>query len=468
MKANAVDKGTGSMFQAGVFVLPVNGAFLIYSPLGGIASLLNASALRALRRRMGKAVPDPSFPSELRELADLLIRKPCEPPSETERLNPLFLGILPTRRCNCNCVYCDFDAGEEKASDMSPAMAEAALTWYAHFLKDAGQDHMEVHFFGGEPLVCRDVVETAVHRSRLLAGLHGLSLHLEVSTNGIFEQEYAQFVGDYFHAVVLSLDGFRDVHDRHRPISSRRGSFSPARQTATLLSLAPTELCLRCCVSNLNIQSLEEIAIWFCEEFQPSVINFEPLTNNPKSRAAGLSPPDPYAFVRQYAKARARTLHYGIKTVYAATEGEPSQTSFCPVGKDVLIVSPDGRISSCYLPRKAWVERGLDMDVGRLSVQDGMHVDQDALLRLRGLVRAKPRCERCFCQWVCSGGCHVQHSYPGSSPAYGPFCIQTRLLSACRLLEDMNLSSIAQALLADEKAMEALALQPSDRFEPAG
>lgn len=463
-----MNKGAASMFHAGLFVLPVNEAFLVCSPLSGIAALLNAPALKMLRLRIGKTSPDRSFPSQLSELADLLVEKPCAPPSTAGPLNPLFLGILPTRRCNCNCVYCDFDAGEEKASDMSPAMAEAALTWYAHFLKDAGQDHMEVHFFGGEPLVCRDVVETAVHRSRLLAGLHGLSLHLEVSTNGIFEQEYAQFVGDYFHAVVLSLDGFRDVHDRHRPISSRRGSFSPARQTATLLSLAPTELCLRCCVSNLNIQSLEEIAIWFCEEFQPSVINFEPLTNNPKSRAAGLSPPDPYAFVRQYAKARARTLHYGIKTVYAATEGEPSQTSFCPVGKDVLIVSPDGRISSCYLPRKAWVERGLDMDVGRLSVQDGMHVDQDALLRLRGLVRAKPRCERCFCQWVCSGGCHVQHSYPGSSPAYGPFCIQTRLLSACRLLEDMNLSSIAQALLADEKAMEALALQPSDRFEPAG
>ncbi len=468
MKANNAGNGAGGVFQPGLFVLPVNDAFLVCGPLSGVASLLNASALKMLRRRMKKAAPAPSFPSELNELADLLLQKPCEPPFMAGPLKPLFLGLLPTRRCNCDCAYCDFDAGEEKASDMSPAMAVAALTWYARFLEDAGQDHMEVHFFGGEPFVCRDVVETAVHRSRLLAGRHGLSLHLEVSTNGLFEREYAQFVGDYFHAVVLSLDGFQDIHDRHRPVNSRRGSFARARQTALSLSRSPTELCLRCCVSSLNIHRLEEIAQWFCEEFQPAVINFEPLTANSKTLAAGLAPPDPYAFVVQYAKARARTSRYGIKAVYAATEGEPSRTSFCPAGKDALIVAPDGRISSCYLPRGTWLERGLDMDVGRLSGRGEMNIDHKALLRLRGLVRDKPRCARCFCQWVCSGGCHVHHSYPGSSLAYDAFCIQTRLLSACQLLEEMNLPHVAQALLSDRKAMEALALQPSDLFAPAG
>jgi uncharacterized protein len=468
---NGVLDDPRGMFRTKLFVLPVNEAFLVHNPLDGIASLLNASALKALRRRMATTVQDPSLSAELAGLADLLLRAPAGPPSLEGPLNPLFLGLLTTRRCNCNCVYCDFEAGKEAASEMSPAAAVAALTWYADFLKDAGLGHMEVHFFGGEPLVSREVIETAVHRSRLLVDRHGMSLHLEVSTNGIFGEEYARFVGDYFHAVVLSLDGFREIHDRHRPVSAGRGSFSSARQTASLLSQSPTELCLRCCVSNLNIDRLEEIAAWFCEEFQPSVINFEPLTNNPKAATAGLLPPNPYVFAERFAKARAVAARYGIKAVYAATEGEPSHTSFCPVGKDALIVSPDGRVSSCYLPRKAWVERGLDMEVGRLLEREagpgGIQVDPEAIARLRGLARDKPRCKRCFCQWVCSGGCHVHHSYPGSSLAYEPFCIQTRLLSACRLLEDMNLSHVADTLLADPKAMEALALHPSDRFDLA-
>lgn len=481
-----MNNGAGKIFQAGLFVLPVNGAFLVYSPLNGIATLLNGPALKLLQRGLEKGAPDsslpePSFPggsfsgesfsggalpTAVAELAGLLGRSPGEPPSLTGPLNPLFLGLLPTRRCNCNCAYCDFGAGRDNVPDMSPATAVAALDWYALFLENAGLDHMEVHFFGGEPLICRDLIETAVHRSRLLADRHTLSLHLEVSTNGLFEPEYAAFVGDYFHAVVLSLDGFEDVHNRHRPVRADLGSFAEARQTAVLLSRSPAELCLRCCVSSLNVHRLEEIARWFCEELQPSVINFEPLTVNANTRAAGLSPPDPYDFVRHYAKARALALGYGVNAVYAATEGEPSQTSFCPVGKDALIVAPDGRVSSCYLPPESWRERGLDMDVGRLRGRD-MQVDREAVLRLRALVRDKPRCARCFCQWVCSGGCHVHHSWPGGSSAYDAFCIQTRLLFACRLLEEMNLPEAAQTLLADKAAMKTLALHPSDLFNPA-
>lgn len=472
VKTSNTDNSAGNLFQAGLFVLPVRDAFLAYSPLNGVACLLNASALKLLRRRIGIAasaafLSDLPFSSAVNEVAELLCENNRKPFSLTGPLNPLFLGILPTRRCNCNCAYCDFGVGKNNAPDMSPAMAVAALDWYAHFLKAAGLEHMEVHFFGGEPLICRDLVETAVHRSRLLADRHDLSLHLEVSTNGLFEEEYAQFVGDYFHAVVLSLDGFEEVHDRHRPIGPGRGSFSQAWQTAASLSCLPAELCLRCCVSDLNVHRLEEIAQRFCEELRPSVINFEPLTTNTNTRAAGLSAPNPYTFVRQYAKARSLALRYGVNTVYAATEGEPSQTSFCPVGRDALIVAPDGSISSCYLPRESWRERGLDMDVGRLSEQGEMHVDQEALLRLRALVRNKPRCTGCFCQWVCSGGCHVHHSWPGSPLAYDAFCIQTRLLSACRLLEEMNLPHAAEALLADKMAMKALALQPSDIFDPA-
>ncbi|MDR2549547.1 MAG: radical SAM protein [Desulfobulbus sp.] len=468
MNAAGVDCIATDKARPCLFVLPVNDAFLVCNPPAGVASLVNGPALHRLRRAVGQVPSAPSYPSlsdDLHQLAVLLAQKPEAPPAATGPLHPLFLGLLPTRSCNIRCAYCDFGADGPQAAAMSPALASAALTWYARFLEEAGHGRMEVHFFGGEPFVAREVVETAVHRSRLLADRHGLALHLEVSTNGVFEPEYAQFVGDYFQAVVLSLDGFQEVHDRHRPARAGRGSFAQARQTAALLARTPTELCLRCCVSTLNVHRLEEIALWFCKEFQPSAINFEPLTGNSSTLAAGLLPPDPYLFARQYAKAHAQTLRHGVKPVYAATEGEPSRTSFCPVGKDALIVSADGRISSCYLPQEAWLERGLDLDVGRLDAQGHLRIDTDAIVRLRRLPEDKPRCARCFCQWVCSGGCHVHHTYPGSPLAYEPFCIQTRLLSACRLLEEMGLGSVAETLLDDRQAMEALAQRPSDLFE---
>jgi uncharacterized protein len=350
---------------------------------------------------------------------------------------------------------------------MTPDMAVKAVNWYADFQRQSGKMKMEVHFFGGEPFVCRETVEAAVHRSRLLADKYGLEPHLEASTNGLFEPAYAQFAGDYFQAVVLSIDGFEDSHNRHRPAGPGLGSFSAARRSAAVLARSETQLCLRCCVSQLNCGRLEETAVWFSEEFQPAYINFEPLTVNDRTRAASLEPPDPYEFAGSFCRARALAAGFGVKAVYAASDGEPWQASFCPVGRDALIVSPDGRVSGCYLPRETWRAHGLDLDLGRLSEAGEMELDPHAVFRLRRLARDKPGCARCFCRPVCSGGCHVHHSCQGSSAHYDHFCIQTRLITAAGLLEDLGLEEAARAFWEDRRAMEELALQPSDLLEDA-
>ncbi len=449
-----------------LFALPIGNVFLLHNPLLQVSSLVNGPALDLLRQWLCGSMSLQSLPHDLSELAALFTETPPPRPNIKKRpLHPQFLGIIPTRACNITCRYCDFGAGKEKHRTMELSMAGAAVTWYADFLRQSGQELMEIHFFGGEPFVARELVETVIHRGRHLAAKHNLIPHFEVSTNGVFAPEYAKFVGDYFDAVVLSFDGFREMHDRHRPIDRQRGSFDAVRQSALLLAETPTELCLRCCVSSDNVLHLEEIALWFCREFQPAAVNFEPLSPNPESLAAGLSPPDPYTFAHNYSRAKKVMLQYGIKPVYAATEHDEIRASFCPVGKDTLIVSPDGRISSCYLPQSAWRERGLDLDVGRIAEDGKVIIDNDALLRLRHLVEDKPRCTNCFCRWRCSGGCHVSHTYPGCSLRYEDFCLQTRLLTACKLLEEMGQGQRAENLLASQAAMEALAMQPSDRIE---
>jgi hypothetical protein len=84
-------------------------------------------------------------------------------------------------------------------------------------------------------------------------------------------------------------------------------------------------------------------------------------------------------------------------------------------------------------------------------------IDRDALTRARLLPMAKPRCERCFCQWTCAGGCHVNQTYPGATNHYTDFCIQTRLVTACLLLRDVGRDDLVDELLADRAAMEQLA-----------
>jgi len=440
-----------------IYALPVTDAYLIYSPLRRVTALVNHKALPMLRQQIGKNGNNRNVPESLHDLLQELRQPAQEPPPESiGPIQPMFLGILPTRACNLSCVYCDFGASEVPGEQMDFQMAAAAVDWMAENVKSLGQETLDVHFFGGEPFWAGEVVDVAVHRARAVADRLGLVPRFEVATNGVFDEDRARFVGDYFDTVVLSFDGTQEIHDRHR------GSFEAVRRTAEFLSRSLTELCLRVCVSHESVHHLKQIAQWFCEEFRPSIINFETLQPTPESKAAGLKPPNPYDFAIHYVRASRIVEDFGVTAVYVSASTDTLWHSFCPVGKDTVIVSPDGRVSSCYLLQQEWQKRGLDLDVGGLSADGVMQIDFEAINWLRRMVMEKPRCERCFCRWTCAGGCHVNHSYPGCSLEYNDFCFQTRIITACSLLKELGFEQRADTLLEDRAAMQFLALQESD------
>ena len=337
----------------------------------------------------------------------------------------------------------------------------------ADFAARSGRSTLDVHFFGGEPFSAPDVVDVAVHRTRAVAAEKGLLPNLEVATNGVYSEARARWVGDYFDTVVLSFDGFRAVQDRHRSAAGGRGSFDQVAGTARVLSASPADLCLRVCVARDNVEQLAETVRWFSEEFRPSSIDFETLQPTPESERAGLTPPDPYTFAAQFRKARRAACEHGVEPVYAAAVTTQPRISFCPVGNDALILHPDGRVSACYLLERDWQARGLDLNLGWLGAGGDMELPEEDVHRVRQLAADKPRCENCYCRWSCAGGCHVNHSFPGCVPAYDDFCIQTRLITACSLLDGLGLESMADELALDQAEMRRLALRPSDRLEDA-
>jgi len=439
--------------------MPVAGAYLLYSPLRRTTALLNDKAVALLKAQIGKNGEREDTPGSLQKLLQTL-RQPVQapPPDRSGALQPMFLGFLPTRSCNQSCAYCGFGASTAPQKQMDFQTATAVVDWMAEHVKALGRKTLEIHFFGGEPFVAREVVDVVIHRARAAAEQMGLIPRFEVSTNGVFDETRARFVGDYFDTVVLSFDGFRDIHDRHR------GGFDTVKRTAEILSSAPAELCLRVCVSQESVSQLEPIVQWFCEVFQPSIMNVETLQPTPESEAAKLYPPDPYDFAVHYLRASRIAAGFGIETIYASAVTESVRHSFCPVGQDTLIVAPDGRISSCYLPQQEWQQRGLDLDVGHVT-GGTVQIDFGAISRLRQMVMDKPRCEKCFCRWTCAGGCHVNQTYPDCSLEYNDFCIQTRIITAYSLLCQLGFEQRAETLLQDRNAMETLALHPSDRLE---
>lgn len=441
-----------------VFVVPIFDRWLVYAPLLDTSALINRAAHSQLR-----ADAD-NIDAGLADLRAALIHVPVKIPQPLQgKVSVPFLGLVPTRACNLSCTYCGFGASPS-SERMDISTAVAGVNWMAAHVLESGRRTLDVHFFGGEPLVAFEVLEVAVHRARYVAFQEGLQANLEVATNGACSEAQARFVADHFQTVILSFDGFEETHDRRRSFASGTGSFSMVSRTAQICRESPANLCLRICVAEDNVDSLPEIVAWFCDEFHPTAIDFETLQPTLESKRAGLRPPDPYRFAAGYLKARRIALRRGVDAVYAAGAIDEPRLTLCPVGTDAMILHPDGRLSACYLPEPDWHCRGLDLMMGVLRPDGTLTLDPVALQRVRQLVAEKPRCRHCFCRWTCAGACHVNHSYPGCPNSYDDQCIQTRLVTACRLLQKLDFDSLARELLENRQAMERLALQADDRL----
>jgi len=449
------------------FVIPVDSSFLVYSPLNGITVLLNRAGVRELKEQLFSFTRDHCNPeSPLYPLVKDILESPVKVPvRRSGNIDPEFIGIIPTRSCNGACNYCDFGSQNASSLKMSFQMAAGFVDWYANLLKSGNRNKMEIHFFGGEPMNARDVIEAAVQRARLVCADNKLIPYFEISTNGQFDARDARFLGQYFNKIVLSLDGFAEVQDKHRPLKGNKSSFRNAIETAKIIGDSNAMLCIRSCVSRENIQSMEEFTRWMCENLKISTINFEILTSNPQSDSAGLFPPDPVEFAIRFQKSREIANDFDIEVVYASDISSIPAISSCPVGKDTAIVTPDGRISNCYLMPESWQNAGLDLGFGFIDDSGLIIINNGKVSDIRRMTENKKRCTNCFCKWSCAGGCHVGNTFPGSNPAYNDFCKQTRLISAFTLLSDLQLQDRIDDLTNLPDALQKIACQASDKIQ---
>ncbi len=132
------------------------------------------------------------------------------------------LILLPTEKCNFRCTYCyeDFALGR---------MSEATQTGIERFLsyRIPELSHLSLSWFGGEPLVAKDIVlRIASHAHRCCeewgSGLSGgLTTNAYLLRKGLFE-DLLSFRQNFFQ---ITLDGLGATHDAVRKRAGGKGSF---------------------------------------------------------------------------------------------------------------------------------------------------------------------------------------------------------------------------------------------------
>lgn len=447
------------MNSADIFAIPVDQKVLIYAPLHDVSALINQAAWKKWAAYLEND-------RESSECASELFSKMRQTQSEIpgfktgDLTDPLMLGLIPTRACNMNCGYCDFTSSNP--ATMPIEMAKYSIQAYLELLRQNNKGNGAIHFFGGEPMIVPELVQVAVEYAKFEAAKAGIDIHFELITNGLYAASLARWLSQNIDTVILSLDGFAEFQDRFRPMKNGHSSFEIVSKNAGIFSESDCELIIRSCVFKENVSQLPQWAEWIGNHLLPSMVCFEPMTKTQESQKNGILSADPAVFIQKFCSASNILKKFGIPVIFSSTDISRKSFSICPLGQDALIISPEGSISSCYQIETEWRRQKMDLAFGRVD-SGGFHFDMEKVNGARAFsIQNKQLCADCFCKYHCNGGCHLSHNINQPDGSYDDFCIETRMISAAFLLDELNQTEVKETWLSNASSIRIMASQSSD------
>lgn len=144
-----------------------------------------------------------------------------------ERAELFTLHFIPTIQCQLKCGYC-FENGAERGKPMKHDIFNVGVSWIDSYLNRFPElKRFKLTFFGGEPLLCKDLVLHASRAYKEVTERHGIVFWTELITNGeLLDLDFAGSLAEFNWArVQITLDGEREMHNRRRPGKNTRDVF---------------------------------------------------------------------------------------------------------------------------------------------------------------------------------------------------------------------------------------------------
>ena len=310
--------------------------------------------------------------------------------------------------CNLNCDYCFASQGKyhgERAV-MSFEVGKRALDF---LVENSGKRrNLEVDFFGGEPLMNFEVVKQLVAYARSIEKEKNKNFRFTLTTNGmLIDEDVIDFANREMSNVVLSLDGRKEIHDRHRVDYAGKGSFDRIVPKFKQLvdSRGGKNYYMRGTFTHENPDFLEDIKVMLDLGF--SELSMEPVVC-PEGDPAELTREDLPIVLDQYEK-------LALLMIEREREGRPftfyhymidltggpciyKRISGCGSGTEYMAVTPWGDLYPCH--------QFVGEEKYRLGdIYSGVTNEAAQCEFSECNVYAREECRDCWARLYCSGGC---------------------------------------------------------------
>ena len=349
--------------------------------------------------------------------------------------------------CNMDCEYCFAGKGEYsgKSGIMSLETGKKALDYLVEH--SGSRKHLEVDFFGGEPLINWEVCKELVRYGRELEKKHDKIFNFTLTTNGVLiDDDVIDFTNREMGNVVLSMDGRRETHDRMRRSKTGSGTYDTIMDNFRALVDSRTE-------EGAERRSREYYMrgtyTAYNKDFSRDVLAMADLGFRETSIEPVVSDPDvPYALHEEdlpqlfdeYEKLALEMLerekrgegfnfyHYTVDLT-----GGPciyKRVSGCGVATEYLAVTPSGDLYPCH----QFVGDD-EMIVG--NIYDGItHPETVGKFMGNNNLYTRDECRGCWAKLYCAGGCAANnyHSNGDINKVYRFGCELQRKRIECALM----------------------------------
>jgi uncharacterized protein len=146
------------------------------------------------------------------------------------------ITLVATEDCNLRCKYCVY-SGEylNKRShsnrNMSLSVMKKAIDFYA--AHSSAEPKKSIGFYGGEPFANYNLLKEAVAYAR---GHFSDNVKFHMTTNGtLLNKDRIKFLEDNNIALLVSLDGPKQMNDRYRVFKNNKGTFDNVAKNLRLI-----------------------------------------------------------------------------------------------------------------------------------------------------------------------------------------------------------------------------------------
>lgn len=342
--------------------------------------------------------------------------------------------------CNMDCEYCFAGKGEYsgKAGLMPLEVGKRVLDY---LVENSGtRKHLEVDFFGGEPLLNWDVCKELVKYGRELEKKHNKIFNFTLTTNGVLiDDDVIEFSNKEMGNVVLSMDGRRETHDKMRKAKTGDGTYDAIIDKFKRLvdDRGTQEYYMRGTYTAYNKDFVNDVMHMADMGFKET--SMEPVVCD-SSAPYALKAEDIPFLEEQYEKLALEMLkrrkegggfnfyHYNVDL-----NGGPciyKRVSGCGVGTEYLAVTPTGDLYPCH----QFVGDD-NMLVG--NIYDGItHEEVLDIFRQGNNVYTRDNCKNCWAKLYCAGGCAANnlHSNGDINKVYDFGCQLHRKRMECAIM----------------------------------